>query len=184
MYGLINNALKGMITEDFGDDRWKNILEKSGVPDDSFMTMKSYDDTITYSLVGAAAEVLGAPPETCLEIFGVYWIKKTAVESYGQLMDTAGSDMIEFLGNLNSMHDRIASTFLDYVPPYFRIEEIEPGYYDLHYISSREGLVPFVRGLLRGLAEKFNQRTKVISETELPVDSGCHCVFRLEISSV
>ena len=61
MYGLINNALKGMIEERFGEDQWQQVLTESGVPEDSFLTMRSYDDEITYSLAGAASKVLDAP---------------------------------------------------------------------------------------------------------------------------
>ena len=60
MYGLINNAMRSMIREKFGDEQWDRIQEASGVPEDSFLTMRSYDDAVTYDLVGAAAEVLGA----------------------------------------------------------------------------------------------------------------------------
>ncbi len=70
MYGLINNALKDMILEKFGEDQWQQVLASSGVPPDSLLTMRSYDASITYSLAGAASEVLGAPVEACLEMFG------------------------------------------------------------------------------------------------------------------
>ncbi len=81
MYGLINNAMRGMIRENFGDEQWDKIQEVSGVPADSFLTMRSYDDSVTYNLVGAAAEVLGEPVETCLQLFGEYWVLETASKS-------------------------------------------------------------------------------------------------------
>ncbi len=61
MYGLINSALQNMIREKFGDEQWNKVLARSGVPEDSFLTMRSYDDALTYQLAGAASEVLGAP---------------------------------------------------------------------------------------------------------------------------
>ena len=98
MYGLINNALKSMILDKFGEEQWQNVLSASGVPEDSFLTMRSYDDKITYDLAFAASDVLGAPVEACLEMFGEYWILETASKSYGPLMDASGADMVEFLG--------------------------------------------------------------------------------------
>ena len=61
MYGLINSALQNMIRDKFGDEEWEKVLAASGVPEDSFLTMRSYDDALTYQLAGAASEVLGAP---------------------------------------------------------------------------------------------------------------------------
>ena len=78
MYGLINKALRTMVTDGHGSDVWDQIMEKSGVSEDSFISMQKYDDSVTYSLVGASSEVLGAPAEACLELFGHYWATVTA----------------------------------------------------------------------------------------------------------
>ena len=180
MYGLINNSLQGMIREKFGEEKWQEVLEASGVPEDSFLTMRSYDDKLTYALAGAASDVLGAPVDACLEMFGEYWVLETASKSYGALLDAAGGDMIEFLGNMNGLHDRITSTFLNYVPPEFYIQERDPGY-EIHYLSKRKGLTPFVVGLLKGLATRFDQHLNILNQLELDVEPGTHTVFHVEI---
>ena len=156
MYGLINKALREMICQRFGEDKWQSVFAVSGVPEDSFLTMRSYDDDVTYRLVGAASEVLGAPAEDCLEMFGEWWVLETAAKSYGPLMDAAGNDLVEFLRNMNGLHDRITGTFINYVPPEFRVESMNDGRHRIHYISKREGLTPFVVGLLNGLATRFD----------------------------
>lgn len=184
MYGIINKSLKDMIVERFGADTWTDVLAESGVTSASFLRMRSYDDDITYALVGAASEVLNTPPGDCLELFGVYWVETTATKNYAALMDSAGGSFIDFLKNLNDMHDRIATTFLDYVPPYFRVEDNPDGSYLLHYISTREGLTPFVRGLLKGLSSRFSQQLVVISEKVVEVDQGNHTVFHVELQGL
>ncbi|MFT5709737.1 MAG: hypothetical protein ACI8QT_000424 [Halioglobus sp.] len=180
MYGLINNSLKSMILEQYGEGQWQKVLSVSGVSENSFLTMRSYDDSITYSLADAAAEVLDAPVEACLEMFGEYWVRETATKSYGLLMDAAGQDMLEFLGNLNNLHDRITSTFLNYVPPEFSIEP-KGDHHLIHYVSQRERLTPFVVGLLKGLATRFNNTITFISQSEVAVDHGTHTIFEVEI---
>ena len=90
MYGLINNSLRDMIQKQFGEEKWQEVLAASGVPEDSFLSMRRYDDDITYSLAGAASEVLGAPVDACLEMFGQHWVLETASKSYGMLLDAAG----------------------------------------------------------------------------------------------
>ena len=180
MYGLINNSLKSMILNQFGEAQWLEVLATSGVPEDSFLTMTSYDDSVTYSLVGAAAEVLDAPAEACLEMFGEYWVLHTASKSYGMLLDAAGHNMIEFLGNMNTLHDRITSTFLDYVPPEFFVEPSGDNHL-IHYVSQRQGLTPFVVGLLKGLAKRFNSSLRIVSQTDVDTEKGTHTIFEVEI---
>ena len=181
MYGLINNSLKDMIQQQFGEDKWQEVLAASGVPEDSFLSMRRYDDEITYSLAGAASEVLGAPVDACLEMFGQHWVLETASKSYGMLLDAAGRDMIGFLRNMNSLHDRITSTFLDYVPPEFHVEEDGAGF-NIHYVSQRKGLTPFVVGLLKGLGTRFSTEVHILDQTEIAVEKGTHTVFKIELT--
>jgi len=181
MYGLINSSLREMITQQFGEDQWKQVLKVSGVPEDSFLTMRSYDDEITFALAGAASEVLGAPVDTCLEMFGEHWVLETASKSYGKLMDATGEEMIGFLGNLDALHDRITSTFLDYVPPRFKVERLGDGHHQIDYISQRKGLTHFVVGLLRGLSNRFGTTLVIISQESLEVDVGEHTVFHVDV---
>ncbi len=181
MYGLINNSLKDMIQKQFGEDKWQEVLTASNVPEDSFLSMRRYDDDITYSLAGAASEVLGAPVDACLEMFGQHWVLETASKSYGMLLDAAGRDMIGFLRNMNSLHDRITSTFLDYVPPEFHVEE-EGTAYKIHYISQRLGLNSFVVGLLKGLGTRFSTTVTILEQTDVAVEKGTHTIFKVELS--
>ena len=39
MYGVINKSLRDMIVEQFGEGKWEEVLQRSGVPDDSFLAM-------------------------------------------------------------------------------------------------------------------------------------------------
>ncbi|MCX2980589.1 guanylyl cyclase [Halieaceae bacterium IMCC14734] len=181
MYGLIHSSLKDMINEKYGEEIWQEVLASSGVPDASFLAMRSYDDEIIYSLVVAASEVLNAPADACLEMFGEYWVLETASKSYGMLLDAAGNDMLEFLGNMNSLHDRISSTFINYVPPEFHIEKTDNGHL-IHYVSKRKGLTPFVVGILKGLAIRFSSPLNILDQVEVEVDEGTHTIFQIELA--
>jgi guanylate cyclase soluble subunit beta len=171
MYGLINKALKTMIVDGHGEDTWQLILEKSAVPDDSFITMERYDDSITYALVGATSDVLGAPAEACLDLFGHYWATVTAPNAYEMLFESTGETLFEFLENVNSLHDRITSTFIGYVPPHF-IATANKNRMELVYESKREGLTPFVVGIIKGLAERFEVNVEFESVESKQVSEG------------
>jgi guanylate cyclase soluble subunit beta len=183
MYGLINSALQDMIIERFGETEWQAVHQRSGVPEDSFLTMRRYDDDITYRLVGAASEVLKAPIDQCMEMFGNYWVESIATRNFAALMDVTGNDTVGFLHNLNALHDRITSTFLDYMPPEFRVVDVDDSSnrYHVHYYSERKGLTPFVTGLLHGLARHFGYALDILDIEVDESGDGTHSVFELTV---
>ncbi len=155
MYGLINMAIESMVTTEYGEETWKEILEAAGVQDSGFVSMDKYDDAVTYDLVGAACKVLQAEAAEVLESFGKYWTQYTAKEGFGDLLDLSGSTLSEFLSNLDDMHVRVAMVFPKLEPPSFENVELDDGSYELHYRSDRDGLAPMVIGMIKGLADRF-----------------------------
>ena len=110
MYGVINKSLRDMVTEGHGDAVWEQVLAKAGVPSHSFLAMRSYDDEITFRLAVAASDALGIDVDTALHAFGQHWVNHTLARDYDALARSTGSTMLEFLGNLNALHDRISTT--------------------------------------------------------------------------
>ena len=155
MYGLINNAIKSMVTSQFGEPTWKEILEAAGQSKASYISMDLYEDDLTYDLVGAASKVLEMEASKLLEAFGEYWMQFTAEEGYGELLDFSGSTFEEFMGNLDNMHTRIALIFPNLDPPSFDRKVLDDGSYELHYHTQRGGLAPMVIGMVKGLADRF-----------------------------
>ena len=167
MYGMVNHAVRGMVIDGFGEDTWLQICEKAGAPPD-FVKMQAYDDAITYNLVGAACEILGADPADVLRGFGEYWVEHVALVDYAELMHASGANFVDFTKNLDHMHQRIRVTFPDYNPPSFRVQVVAEGQLRVDYYSDREGLLPFVEGLFNGLAKHFKES---ISFDHVPDDS-------------
>lgn len=151
MYGLVNQAIRGLVESRFGEQPWQQIRVKAGLENDVFLSMESYDDAITYNLVGAASEILELAPEEVLHAFGKYWVLEVAKKNYAELMKAAGSTIPDFLANLDQLHSRVLAIFPELQPPSFRTVLIEPGKIRLYYYSEREGLEPFVLGLVAGL---------------------------------
>ncbi|MCE2881890.1 MAG: heme NO-binding domain-containing protein [Planctomycetaceae bacterium] len=155
MYGLINRAVEDLVRSKFGADAWHRIRTRAGLPDEPFVTMQKYDDKSTYDLVGAASAELGAPAEAILEEFGFFWTVYSANAGYGELLKSVGRTLPEFLGNLDQMHARIKISFPELDPPSFAVFDRTPSSLKLRYYSDRAGLAPLVRGMLRGLGDRF-----------------------------
>ena len=155
MYGLINKAVEGLVRSKFGDATWDRIRDRAGLPNEPFISMEQYEDRTTYDLVAAASAELGAPAEAILEEFGLYWIRYTADAGYGELMNTVGRTLPEFLRNLDQMHTRVKLSFPHLRPPSFAVTDETASSLTLLYYSERAGLAPLVVGLLKGLGERF-----------------------------
>jgi len=179
MYGLVNQAVEDFARRGFGDAAWTQICEKAGVNLEMFVSMDSYPDEVTYKLVGAAAEVLELDASQVLEAFGEHWVLYTAKEGYGQMLSMFGSNLEEFLLNLDNLHSHVGMTFPALRPPSFQVERIDgdPGLL-LHYRSERAGLAPMVIGLLKGLGRRFSQPISVRQTTHRGLDD--HDVFRID----
>ena len=155
MYGMVNQAVRGLVTSAFGDETWEKIYTQAGSPD-TFIDFEQYDDAVTYNLVAASSEVLELDAATVLRTFGNYWVKEVATVRYADLLDRTGTDFLSFLQGLDHMHSRIKVSFPNYQPPSFRVKETSPGNLEVDYYSEREGLLPFVEGLLEGLSKHFD----------------------------
>ena len=176
MYGMVNRALESMVCKDYGEPTWEAIKQAAGVDVEIFVNNQSYDDDVTYQLVGAASKVLNLPPDTILEAFGVHWVLHTALEGYGELLRAAGKTLPEFMLNLPSFHNRVAMIYPNLRPPHFRCTDMTPTSLRLHYISHRSGLESFVVGVMHGLGQMFG--TPVTVELlESRANGAAHEVF-------
>jgi hypothetical protein len=155
MYGMVNRAVQGMVESGHGMETWERIKARAGVDIDVFVSSEGYPDELTYQLVGAASEELDVPASQVLEQFGIYWIINTAQKGYGDMMASGGGTLREFLLNLPVFHARLSMIFPHLAPPEFACSQIEERSVRMHYLSSRAGLAPFVRGLFLGLGQLF-----------------------------
>jgi hypothetical protein len=169
MYGLVNQAVEDMAVHLGGPELWASIYERVGLDLPEFVAMQSYDDDITYRLVGAASEVLELTPSEVLEAFGEHWIRYTGEQGYGPMLAAMGRTLPQFLGNLDSMHSRIALNMPELRPPVFACEELGEGRLVVRYWSERSGLAPMVTGLLKGLAGRFALEMTVTCADPRPV---------------
>lgn len=179
MYGLIHRAVRDMVITGFGDERWNRILHDANATEEHFMSMQAYDDSVVLALVGSACKELNMEPAVVLEAFGRHWIADTAKKTYSNMLKSYGDNLWEFLENLNFMHDRISTSFPAFRAPMFELERLSDTEGRLVYISTRQGLTPFVIGLLRGLAIEFGVGLDIVVESETLSETGQQTVFLL-----
>jgi len=160
MYGMVNRSIEEMVLAAGGEAVWEEVKRRAQVEEEVFISNSGYPDEITYRLVGAASDVLQTPVNDILHAFGEHWVLNTAQKGYGPMMALGGSSLPEFLSNLPAFHDRVALLFPKLVPPRFQVTDRTPDSLRLHYFTEREGLTPFVGGLISGLGKLFNTPVK------------------------
>jgi hypothetical protein len=156
MYGIINKAIQELVTENYGEQKWQKILTLSAIEEDFFISNEPYDDDITFKLAQAVSLEMNINIEDVLIAFGEWWVVKTTKDKYGTLMESGGATLKEFLINLPNFHNRVMLIYPKLTPPEFKVSNLSDSSLHLHYISSREGLQEFVRGLIQGLGILFN----------------------------
>lgn len=161
MYGLVNRAIEQLVVSQKGPDAWAHVCQVAGWPDEGFVALQPYDDGVTYRLVAAVSQEFDMPPDQVLRAFGEYWILYTAEQGYGDMLNSCGTNLRDFLRGLNQLHVRIETTMRNVRPPNFEVIDLAPNLMELTYESEREGLAPMVEGLLTGLAKRFGQRIDV-----------------------
>ncbi len=117
MYGLINKAIEDVIVKLFGPDIWQKVKErtqailqsestvcpKTSTLDSEWLLTKSYPDQVTFALVTASTEVLGASTHKLLELFG-HGLFGLTVTNLGPLLELTGRSFGEFISNTNKLH--------------------------------------------------------------------------------
>jgi hypothetical protein len=169
MYGIVNKSLEELVTENFGEDKWEIIKQKSGINIDFFISSEPYNDDVTFKLAVAVSEEMGIPLSDVLFTFGEWWILRTTKEKYGNLLKSGGNNLKEFLVNLPQFHSHIMMLYPKLTPPEFKVSHIEERSIYIHYVSKRDGLKEFVRGLLSGLGKLYESPVEMtdIPEAEL-----------------
>lgn len=87
----------------------------------SFLMHQVYDDEMTFKLVEAASKVSGLPVEICLEEFGKHFLVYCQQNGYDQILRVLGSNLFDFLTNLDNLHDHLGSIYPGMRAPSFRV---------------------------------------------------------------
>jgi len=158
---MIHKAARDMALGRYGEDGWRQILAGSGLSDEHFISARQYPDEMTEHLLGAIGARAGLDREALLEAFGRHWIKYAGSSAYSSILDRTGGDLVTFLGNLDRMHASIKTVVDRAQLPFFNVEKADETEIEIAYRSSREGLEPFVIGLLKGLLERFGEEGEI-----------------------
>jgi len=164
MYGMIHQALRDMALQHMDEADWQTMLQQGGLAKPVFIGMEYYPDETTMSLIHLIGARLDLPLDDALQKFGQVWIDFAGASAYGRILQMAGDDFVSFLENLDRMHASIRSNMPLAEMPSFELLSAGSEELRVKYRSRRQGLAPFVHGILIAVAARFNE-TVTISYT-------------------
>jgi guanylate cyclase soluble subunit beta len=139
MLGWINDCIEKLVIDKFGVDTWHVIKTKAGcnVPDGGFIKLEHYTDKSTVDLAVATSEVSGLTVDQVFEAVGEFWVHFVNKEGYKILMLCQGSNLKEWMTNINAIHQHLQTTFPNkMVMPQFWCEECTDGSGPLSYTTT------------------------------------------------
>jgi len=178
MYGVIFHFLRDYVIERHGGkETWKALLTDQGYTYKMYFPVKDYPDEEIVSLVQSASKALKVPIPDVLEDFGSY-VGPALLDFYHMYVKRENLntfDVIELAGG--SIHDAIHAHNPNRKPPRLSAYRESPDSLVIHYHSHRK-LCPVVRGIVRGLGEKFGENFN-IEETQCMHDNADECIMRV-----
>ncbi|XP_044154814.1 guanylate cyclase soluble subunit beta-1 [Bufo gargarizans] len=158
MYGFVNHALELLVIRNYGEEVWEDIKREAQLDEEGqFLVRIIYDDSKTYDLVAAACKVLNLNASDILQMFGNMFFVFCQESGYDTILRVLGSNVREFLQNLDALHDHLGTIYPGMRAPSFRCTDAEKGKgLILHYYSEREGLQDIVIGITKTVAQQIH----------------------------
>lgn len=158
MYGFVNHALELLVIRNYGPEVWEDVKKEAQLDEEGqFLVRIIYDDSKTYDLVAAASKVLNLNAGEILQMFGKMFFVFCQESGYDTILRVLGSNVREFLQNLDALHDHLATIYPGMRAPSFRCTDAEKGKgLILHYYSEREGLQDIVIGIIKTVAQQIH----------------------------
>jgi len=75
MYGMLLESIHQLVYQEYGEERWNEVLVQAGLRNTVFATHTIYEDSLMTSLANACAHVIGLHSgQDYLEQFGRFFV--------------------------------------------------------------------------------------------------------------
>jgi hypothetical protein len=151
-----------------GEETWRGILKKSGLPEDRQFSMnETIDDAAAMGVVKIVCQTLNITLEQAADAFGDYWMNDYAPLKF-PLFFKKNKTARDFLNDISKIHDYMTRSMPGAQPPEFAGEWENKNTLVLHYRSHR-GMIDFVVGLVKGTAKKYGETLTVEKTSDTTV---------------
>jgi len=168
----IIDCLSEMVKKNFGEEKWREILEKSEFNNYRTKFINGLDifDEKVMEIFSKTCEVLNINMEQAADAFGDYWINSYAIRYYKGYYSKYKTAK-EFILNMDNIHVEVTKIIQNAHPPRFETEKIGNNKIKVKYISKRK-MITFYIGLLKGIARYFKEKIDIqqLSEEAVTIE--------------
>ena len=147
---MIHKGARHAVIKIFGKEAWETSLSISGLSEEHLISAAHYDDVMTYSLIEAISLQCNMTLNEVLRAAG-----------YGEIIALTGRNLVEFIENLDRMHESLNRTLPKAVLPSFQLISATPNRLEVIYKSQRDGLEELVLGIFEGVLEYFDEQMEI-----------------------
>jgi len=155
MHGLINRAVQAFVSSTYGEGRWRDIMDASGLGFTEFEAMLVYPESQSLRMLGAVEQNLERPLAEILEDVGTFLVSNPQVEALRRLLRFGGVNYVDFLHSLDDLPDRARLAVSDLHLPGLELIEQAPGQFDLLCQPGVPGYAQVMTGVLRAMADDY-----------------------------
>ncbi len=170
MKGVIVNCLAELVETKFGVDKWKEALEKAGLPREStFLVTQDVNDAAVIRVLDSLCKVLNISLQQAADAFGDYWVNVYAPKLYAPYYKDVNSAK-EFLLKMDDVHRISTKNIPNAHPPRFDYEWKDDKTLIMTYMSHRN-LIDIMIGLIKGVGKYFKEdlQVKKLSDTQVEI---------------
>lgn len=183
MYGLLLDSIQKFIREKYGEHYWIAIRRRANLSNHWFVTHEVYSDSVMTDLVDSAAAVLGEDRNHVMRMFGEYFVNTIGRYGYARLLRVLGRDMRDFLNGLDNLHEYLRFSYSKMRAPMFSCEKETSRGMLLHYITERQGYLPYVIGQLEAVGKIYGKEISISVVSEDAGLKGVHFVLNLQFDN-
>jgi hypothetical protein len=177
MKGIIFQLLEQVVDEEYGEDTWETVLDRTGL-DGAYTSLASYPDEDFSRLVDAASFALHESPQSIVRWFGRKAFPRLAAK-YPHFM-TPHRTTIPFLLTLNDIiHPEVRKIYPDADVPEFDFVTPDDRTLVIGYTSQRR-LCALAEGFIEGAAAHYGDLVTIRQEACMN-QGDPRCVIRCEI---
>jgi hypothetical protein len=177
--GVVFNLLEEIVSREYGEDVWDDLLEAAQV-DGVYTSLGGYPDEDLSALVAAASTALDMPAEDIVRWFGRNALPLLAT-TYPEFFDPHDSTR-PFILTLNDIiHPEVRKLYPGADVPVFDFDTSSEEVLVMDYVSPRK-LCAFAEGLIAGAAEHYGE-TASIEQPKCMGRGDSKCVLEITLGS-
>jgi len=180
MKGIIFNLLEEFITENWGEEKYEEILKGCPIKTkEPFVGPGTYPDADLIAIVTKTVEKLGVPLPEALRTFGRFCFPKLS-ERHPQFVKPYRHPKAFLKTVENIIHVEVRKLYKDAETPHFSYKDPASNRLIIEYESKRK-LCHFMEGLIEGVAVYFQSPIQY-QQTRCALKEGKVCEFDLVFS--